>query len=177
MSAATFTPPRMAKYGPGSEKLNDAQLQLLELEPGVSNAEVRAEAEREPPPASADRKKRHHPGRRRLPAGLPRVERVIACTPEQCTCGTCGRQTAVIGYEESEQLDVEPARYFVLVTRRETRACQSCEEGGVSAAPLPARIVEKGLVSDRVVIDTVIAKYGDHRVPRTHFQRWRCGAV
>ena len=30
------------------------------------------------------------------------------------------------------------------------------------AAPLPARIVDKGLVSDRVVIDTVVAKYSDH---------------
>ena len=29
-------------------------------------------------------------------------------------------------------------------------------------APAPARIIEKGLVSDRVVIDTVIAKYCDH---------------
>ena len=30
------------KYGPGSEKLNDAQLSLLELEPGVSQSEVQA---------------------------------------------------------------------------------------------------------------------------------------
>ena len=28
---------RIKKYGPGSEKLSDAQLNLLELEPGVSN--------------------------------------------------------------------------------------------------------------------------------------------
>ena len=28
---------RIAKYGPGSEKLSDAQLELLELEPGVSS--------------------------------------------------------------------------------------------------------------------------------------------
>jgi transposase len=67
----------------------------------------------------------------------------------------------VIGYEESEQLDVEPARYFVRVTKREKRACRSCAQG-VSAAPLPERIIEKGLVSDRVVIDTVVAKYSDH---------------
>ena len=31
---------RIKKYGPGSEKLSDAQLSLLELEPGVSNVEV-----------------------------------------------------------------------------------------------------------------------------------------
>jgi transposase len=90
------------------------------------------------------------------------VERVIACAPEQCACRACGQPMAVIGYDQSEQLDVEPAKYFVVVTKREKRACQSCGEGGVVAAPVPARIVDKGLVSDRVVIDTVVAKYGDH---------------
>jgi transposase len=154
---------RIQKYGPASEKLNDAQLELLELEPGVSSAEVQAESEREPPPAkTGSRKRRPHPGRQELPADLPRVERVIACAPEQCACRACGQPMAVIGYDQSEQLDVEPAKYFVQVTKREKRACQSCGEGGVVAAPVPARIVDKGLVSDRVVIDTVVAKYGDH---------------
>lgn len=156
------------KYGPKSEKLSDAQLQLLDLEPGVSDAEVEAESNREPlPPASPltsqakNRKNGKHPGRQELPSRLPRVEKFIACTPEQCICKACGKDTVVIGYEQSEQLDVEPAKYFVVVTKREKRACKGCAEG-VSAAPLPARIIEKGLVSDRVVIDTIINKYSDH---------------
>ena len=153
---------RIKKYGPGSEKLSDAQLTLLELEPGVSDAEVQAESAREPLPVSPQRKRRRHPGRQELPAGLPRVERVLACPPEQCTCQTCGQPTTVIGYDVSKQLDVEPAKYFVVVTKREKRACKCCEEGGVTAAPAPAQIIEKGLVSDRVVIDTVISKYSDH---------------
>jgi transposase len=154
---------RIKKYGPGSEKLSDAQLELLELEPGVSNAEVEAESKREPLPGPEKRQKRRkHPGRQELPAGLPRVERVIGCTPEQCTCEACGQAKTVIGYDVSEQLDVEPAKYFVVVTKREKRACKGCEEGGVAAAPAPERIIEKSLVSDRVVIDTVVAKYSDH---------------
>ncbi|MGA8655468.1 MAG: transposase [Chthoniobacterales bacterium] len=114
---------RIEKYGPGSEKLSEAQLELLELEPGVSSAEVQAESEREQlqlPLKSA----RKHPGRQELPAELPRTEQIIACTAEQCVCGKCGKQTAVIGYETSEQLDVEPAKYFVRVTKREKRACK-----------------------------------------------------
>jgi transposase len=154
------------KYGPTSEKLNDRQLLLLDLEPGVSAAEVEAESRREPlPPASPitakNRTSGKHPGRQELPAHLPRVERVIACTPEQCVCKSCGQDTVVIGYEQSEQLDVEPARYFVVVTKREKRACRGCAEG-VSAAPLPERIIDKSLVSDRVVIDTLVSKYSDH---------------
>ena len=35
---------RIDKYGPGSEKLSDAQLELLDLEPGASSAEVEAES-------------------------------------------------------------------------------------------------------------------------------------
>jgi transposase len=152
---------RIAKYGPGSEKLSDAQLELLELEPGVSNLEVQAESRREPVqrPAKTPRK---HPGRQELPAELPRVERVLVCPPEQCECQSCGKPTVVIGYEESEQLDVEPAKYFVQVTKREKRACRQCEEQGVVAAPLPPRIIEKCLASDRVVIETVVNKYCDH---------------
>src|SRR5437868_1912078 len=108
------------------------------------------------------KRSRRHPGRQVLPPSLPRVERVLVCGPEQRVCKRCGREMVVVGYEESSQLDVEPARYFVLVTKREKRACRECEELGVVAAPLPLRIVEKGLASDRLVIDTIVSKYCDH---------------
>lgn len=152
---------RIAKYGASSEKLSDAQLELLELEPGVSNVEVEVESQREPLETIV-RRRQKHPGRQQLPADLPRVERVVACTPEQCACKGCGQQKSVIGYEESEYLDVEPAQYFVVVSKREKRACRKCEEHGVVTAPLPPRIVEKGLVSDRIVIDTIVNKYCRH---------------
>lgn len=156
---------RIAKYGAKSEKLSDAQLALLELEPGVSAAEVENESAREPLPVRSEVQtdaKRKHPGRQEFPASLPRVERLIACAPEQCACSICGRSTVVIGYEQSEQLDVEPARYFVVVTKREKRACRSCPQAGVNAAPVADRIIDKGLVSDRIVMDAVVAKYSDH---------------
>jgi len=156
---------RIEQYGPKSDKLPSAQLELLDMEPGVSSAEVEAEAEREPLDQieQQNRKRRKaHPGRQKLPADLPRVERVICCTPEQCVCQSCGKETAVIGYDESEMLDVEPARYFVQVTRREKRACKHCEAGGVAMAPVPPRIIEKSLVSDRIVIGTILDKYPAH---------------
>jgi transposase len=156
---------RIAKYGPGSEKLSNLQLELLDMEPGVSNVEVAAESERATLPGSSQdekKKRRPHPGRQTLPADLPRVEKVVACTPEQCKCGSCGADTKVIGYEVSEVLDVKPAEYFVQVTKREKRACKKCEEQGVATAPLAARIIDKSLVSDSIIIDTIVRKYGDH---------------
>jgi hypothetical protein len=117
------------KYGPKSEHLNDAQLQLLDLEPGVSAQEVKAEEERGPlPPAIPEtgKKRRNgkHPGRQGLPANLPRVERIVSCTPEQCVCRCCGKETIVIGYEQSEQLDVErPATSLSLPGGRPAASC------------------------------------------------------
>ena len=161
---------RIAKYGKRSEKLSDLQLELLDLEPGVSSEEVAAESEREPitPPASenkedepAERQRRKHPGRQTLPAFLERVERIIPCTPEQCTCGQCGREKPVFGYEVSEVLAVKPPEYYVEVNKLEKRACKNCEEQGVSTAPVPERIVPKSLLSDQVIVDIVVAKYCD----------------
>jgi transposase len=146
-------------FGPKSETLSSLQLELLaEEEPSATRDEVEAEARREPITRPSPRKP--HPGRKALPDKLPRVEEVIACADENCK--VCGEATAVIGYDESELLDVEPAHYFVRVTKREKRACRRCENATVIAAPLTDRIVEKGLASDAVVIHTVVAKYCDH---------------
>ena len=154
---------RMDKYGPSSEKLSSLQLELLEGEPGVSSREVQAEAERDQNiDAKPRRKRRPHPGRQELPADLPRVDRIIEVNAEACRCKACGEATAVIGYDQSEQLDVEPARYFVLVTKREKRVCKKCEEGTVQTAPIAARIIDKSLVSDRIILDKVVSKYSDH---------------
>jgi transposase len=152
---------RIQKLGPRSETLSDLQLELLaDEEPGATGQEVEAEAVREPIVDLAPRERKRRPGRQRLPENLPRVEQVIPCAERHCK--ECGSETTVIGYDESEQLDVEPARYFVRVTKREKRACHCCQEGTVAMPPLEQRIVEKGLASDRVVIDTVVAKYCDH---------------
>ena len=167
---------RILMFGPKSETLSNLQLDLLaEDEPGVTVDEVAAEAERPPLSKAPARERKPHPGRERLPESLPRVEKVIACHEQ--TCQSCGKETAVIGYDESEQLDVEPARYFVRVIKREKRACRACQHGTVTMAALPPRIVEKGLASNAVVVETVVAKYCDHGVPRTHRQQWRCGTA
>lgn len=62
-------------------------------------------------------------------------------------------------------LDVKPAEYFVRVTQREKPAWKRCEELGVTIAPVPECIISRSLVSDQVIIDTVVAKYCDN-LPR-----------
>jgi transposase len=149
---------RIQFLGPKSETLSDLQLELLvEEEPGATREEVEAESRREPIAEGPPRERKPHPGRKPLPSHLPRVEETIAC---EANCKSCGGETKIIGYDESEVLDHEPAKWFVRVTKREKRTCESCSS--VQMPPLAPRIVDKGLASDRVVVDTVVAKYADH---------------
>ena len=152
---------RIQLLGPHSETLSNLQLELLaDEEPGATADEVEAESKRESIPQSPRRKRKPHPGRERLPEHLRRVPQVVSC--EDRTCAACGCEMSVIGYDESEQLDVAPASYFVRVVKREKCACHHCQQGTVKMPPLEPRVVDKGLASNAVVINTVIAKYCDH---------------
>jgi transposase len=161
---------RIKKYGKQSEKLSDIQLELLNLEPAVSSDEVAGEVERGPlPDATEDnnatdkqrRARQNHPGRNELPEHLERIDRIIPCTPEQCTCGKCGGETRFIGYEETEVLDMKPVEFFVTVLKREKRACATCIEEGVATAPAPVRIAPKSIFSDETIVSFLIGKYAD----------------
>lgn len=150
---------RIKKYGKKSETLSDLQLQLLDLEPAVSSEEIAAESQRGPLPESSEsnnttdkqrRARQNHPGRNELPAHLERVDKIIACAPEQCMWGKCGGDTKVIGYDVSEILDMKPVEYFVTRILREKRACARCIEQGVATAPALVRIAPKSIFSDEV---------------------------
>jgi transposase len=161
---------RIKKYGPRSEKLSDLQLQLLDLEPAVSSDEVKGESESGPLPESTEasnttdkqrRSRQNHPGRNVLPGHLERVDKIIPCAPEQCTCGKCGGNTKIIGYDVSEVLDRKPVEFFVTRIMREKRACARCIEQGVATAPTPVRIAPKSIFSDETIISLLISKYCD----------------
>jgi len=70
-----------------------------------------------------------------LPKHLERVEVVIE-PYRSCACGT---ERHVIGEDVSERLDIIPAQFRVIVTRRPKYACRSCE-GRIAQAPAPAHM-------------------------------------
>jgi len=164
---------RIRKYGKQSEKLSDLQLELLDREPAVSRNEIETEIAsgplREEQPeqqnassaAQQQKKRKPHRGRNELPAHLERIEEIVACATEQCRCGSCGAETRVIGYEETEVLGMKPAVHFVRVIKREKRACARCIEQGVATAPAPVRIAPKSIFADEIIIDFIVRKYSD----------------
>jgi transposase len=98
-------------------------------------------------------------GRNALPDHLPRREEIIAVEGEERLCVWRGALPR-IGYEEKEVLDMEPVRYLVRVIKREKLACP--EGGVVTVAAGGPKIVEKGKLSDAVVVDVPIKKYLSH---------------
>ena len=81
--------------------------------------------------------------------------------PEATACPCCKGAMHVIGEDRSERLDVIPARYQVIVTRRPKYGCRACS-GAVVQAPAPARLIEGGLPTERMVAHVLVTKYADH---------------
>lgn len=150
---------KRAMFGRRSEKLDPAQLELALEEAEQEFAEARAEKDAADPPLKAARTTRRHTNRGALPAYLPRVETVVE--PESLDCPCCGGALHRIGEDVSERLDVIPAQFRVLVTRRPKYACRGCTEGVVQA-PAPARLIAGGLPTEALVAQVLVSKYADH---------------
>jgi transposase len=103
-------------------------------------------------------RKRQRAGRQPLPAHLPRIEH--RHEPQTCTCGQCGQDLVKIGEDVSEQLDVEPARFFVHRHIRPQYACRACQS--VTAEPVPAAVIDGGLAAPGLHAWVVTQKFLDH---------------
>ena len=66
---------------------------------------------------------------------------------EDTACPCCYGTMAVIGHDGSERLDIIPAQFRVVVTRRPKLACRACV-GVVVQAPAPARLIEGGVPTE-----------------------------
>ena len=85
----------------------------------------------------------------------------MTLTPEDTACPCCRGAMAVVGHDSSERLDVIPAQFRVLVTRRPKLACRACD-GVVVQAPAPARLIEGGPPTEALVAHVLVARYADH---------------
>ncbi|HVI34868.1 MAG TPA: transposase, partial [Gaiellales bacterium] len=147
------------QFGRKSERLPDEQLHFAFEEIAASVAANEADAEKRSAELRRKRAEARRAGRGRLPAHLPRVELVLE--PEDTACPCCRGEMAVIGHDTSERLDVIPAQFRVLVTRRPKLTCRACE-GVVVQAPAPERLIEGGMPTEATVAQVLVSKYADH---------------
>ena len=149
---------RRLKFGAKSEALTAAQRDLFDDSCAEDGAAIAAELNQQQTPSP--RPSRPKPtGRKALPAELPRIER--RHEPSVCTCGQCGSTLVKIGEDVSEQLDIEPARFFVIRHIRPQYACRGCET--VSAAPVPVSLIDGGLAAPGLHAWVLSEKYLNHQ--------------
>jgi transposase len=114
-------------YGPRGERFDPNQPLLF--------AEVGDTGETVAPPAAASaaespespRQRRCTPhGRRRLPVHLRRTQQHHTLSEAERVCPGCGQVRVEIGVDTSEQLDYQPASFFVVEHFIHTYACPHC---------------------------------------------------
>jgi transposase len=148
---------KQAAFGRRSEKSDPDQFELALEDLETAIAVIHAEEDTEDRVARRPAKPRST-NRGSLPQHLPRIEEIIE--PESLVCG-CGGGLHCIGEDVSERLDVIPAQFRVIVTRRPKYACRSCTDGVVQA-PAPTRLIPGGLPTEATVAHVLVSKYADH---------------
>ena len=115
------------------------------------------------------------PGRAAPPAHLPRVQQSNPVPPEQRLCPKCGTEMTTVGHSKCEILDVIPAQIVVIERLDETVACPH-DDTIVSASPPPA-IVQRGKLSDTLIVEALADKYIEHQPVERQCTRFaRAGA-
>jgi transposase len=128
-------------------------------------------------------RRRDEHGRAALPEHLPRREVIHDLTEAEKLCPCCGKPRVCIGTQASEQLDMEPARFFVLRTVKKTYACQDCDPARVpaeqrirTAGPEQVGPIAKGPAGPGLLAHVITAKFADHLpLHRQAGQLARCG--
>ena len=155
------------------QKLRAENAELkAKLDAALKHRFGRRSERRTPPPVPAAQKpppKRDPHGRKPLPEHLERREVVHDLTEAQKLCPCCGRSRACIGEQTAEQLDLEPAHFFVLRTVKKSYACRHCDPATVpveqriqTAGPLNVGPIPRGLCGPGLLAHVVTAKFADH---------------
>ncbi|MGY4167583.1 transposase [Bradyrhizobium sp. USDA 4529] len=147
-----------ARFGRRSEKLGSANgddeqqaLVFEEIETGIAAIKAQVSKGR----AQADGKR----APRRRKGFAPHLERIETVIEPQELAEHAGKQKVLIGEDVSERLDVVPAKFRVIVTRRPKYAFKNAD--GVIQAPAPAHIIEGGIPTEALLAHIAVAKYAD----------------
>ncbi len=147
---------KRARYGRSSERIEQLELLIGELEADEAEQEAK-----EPANGAPDKRQSASPtprGRQPLPAHLPRerVEHAAACA-----CPACGStKLSRIGTDEREILEYVPSHFKVVVHVRPKLSCRQCET--ITQPPLPSLPIERGRPGPALLAHVLVAKYVDH---------------
>jgi len=167
----------LTRKRPRSENLERLERQLALSFAGfvgaVASATSSDQASSAPP--KIRRRSPHAGGRGSFPAEMERLKVVNPIPPGQRTCPICGGPMKTISHKICERITVIPAKIVVEQRLDETIACPN--DDTIITAPPPPAIVERGKLTDALIVEATCDKYLDHQPIERQCQRFaRAGA-
>ncbi len=129
---------------------------LVEAERTAKAKNVEGEITLDLPKRAAPRKGR----RNSFPDHLPHLSTRYGLEDDGCACAHCGGTLHEIGEELTRELErIETT--VVHEIRRAKYACRHCEDG-VTTAPGPDRVIDKGLLGPGFLAHVAVERFGQH---------------
>lgn len=149
---AQLTLLRHGKYGASSEKANQLELMLEDLEAN------RAEALAAIPVSRTETTVKDKPSRQPLPDHLPREERVYDAP---CTCPDCGGSNFLKAPDSvHEVLDYVPASFKVVRHIEKRFICKGCDKA--LSGEMPSLPIQRGKPGAGLLAHVLVSKFDDH---------------
>ncbi|SFG08239.1 Transposase [Salegentibacter agarivorans] len=155
---------RRMQFGQKRERFEDKDQLALPFEVTAQDLEKREETFTEKITYQRKKKNATHKGRQPLPDHLPVEE--VKIYPE----GDIS-QMKCIGQEETDELEYEPARFFIRRYIRYKYAHKSGE--GVIIGELPERVIDKGIPGSGLITSLLVDKYCDHMPLHRQLERFK----
>lgn len=149
---------RHRQFGSKSEKIPPEQMGIFNEATLPKNPDFIEKADEEIHISAYTRKK--SVGRKPLPDHLAREERVYDLPENEKTCA-CGQTLTHIKDEKSEQLEIIPAKVYVIQHIRKKYACRHCEET-IKVAPMPAQPIPRSIAAPGLLSHVLVSKFQDH---------------
>lgn len=159
---------KFKRFGKSSERFtsdlqaspfNEAE-QLDQESPAEVDQPAAETTATEPSEDSTPAVERRRPGRRKLPAHLPRIG-VIHELPDADRRCPCGCQLEAFDEVISEQLGIIPAELYVIQHCRKKYRRSHCVEQAPVTAPLPAQPFPKSNASPELMAEVTVSKFLD----------------
>jgi len=150
---------KKALFGPRRERYVPSANQQLLFEALPLESKPRENAV--PEPTSKPRRK---PRRKFVfPDFLPVRREEHSLQPAELPCGCCGCQRIVIRTHTTKQLELEPARGYIVEHVRHTYACPGCRQGSqIVTTSKPPQPIEKSPFGASVLAWIISAKFERH---------------
>jgi len=148
---------QLRQFGNQSEKMSPDQYSIFNEAVLPKNCDQLLQSEEEIQVAAYTYNK---VGRKALPAELPRVQRIYDLEESEKLCA-CGCTLTHIKDEKSEQLEIIPARIYVIEHTRRKYACRACEET-IKTAPMPRAPIPRSIAASGLLSHVLVSKFQDH---------------